>query len=180
MSRNWIAIEDTLYNWASTKSGVTTIWRHQNAPQPVRPYVVLHIDAVDTIQGSSPVESGPDADGKRTIYFTKDFLVSIMWIGGDDSTNSLDALLSTLWQSDVLDEFTKNDLIVIDWETAKDVTFTEQDHWIEKSTAVINCRTSFDHAYGPDTTTKTIETVNIVGTEKNGDTHTQNITVSTL
>lgn len=161
--RDWSPIQDAIYTWASEASTYPVIWQHQNAPQPARPYIVLHIDSVNTIQGSSPDETKPNDEGRKTIFFTKDFSVSVMLFGSTDAVANLDNTLSTLWQSNYIDDFAQADIIVLDFEDAKDVSFTEQDHWVEKAVSYINFRTSYDQTYGPDSTTKTINEANIDG-----------------
>jgi hypothetical protein len=169
MSRDWSAVEDAIWTWATTMSGVPAIWRHQNAPQPQRPYLVLHIDTISTETGSTPEDHGPDNNDYRTIYFTQDFMVSIMLFGTTDATSTLSTLLNTLWRTTNTEALFNADVIILDWDPVKDVSFTEQDHYVQKAIGYINCRTSYDDTYGgpTDTTAKTILEVNGDGTIKN-------------
>lgn len=56
---NWATIEDAIYAWVSTASGVTTIWAGQDAPAPTGVYIALRLSLEQTGQDWVDVEDNP-------------------------------------------------------------------------------------------------------------------------
>jgi hypothetical protein len=172
---NWTTIQDAFYAWATKYSDLPVIWRHQNAPQPTRAFIVLHIDNVVPV--GYDTETLPNGRGERTIYGTREFDLSIAFFGTSgqgvpddvvtsvDPTASLAALTSTLNRADVREILRASDIIILDFEQSVDTSYVEGEHQVERADSVISCRTSYYTTYGGDTEeTKTIEQTNMAGT----------------
>jgi hypothetical protein len=137
--------KDVIQAWAQARSGITSIWRYQNAPEPNRPYLDLNIGNVE--QEGDDFEGPPDSAGKRTLYGQDKFTLSIRYFGGDAVT-ALKSLVRTLHQIDVRADLRLGDVIILDVGQVLDVSFLEQNHYVKRAEVEIICRTSSAIEYG--------------------------------
>jgi hypothetical protein len=157
----WSLIERTLQLWAVVNSGLQTIWRHQNAPEPDRAYLVLHIDSITPI--GRDFETSPDENGVRKLYGTREFALSIICFGTNgvidnvvpsvpnvDPTATLNNILQTTFKKDVSAALRLGNVITVDFEPVIDNSYVEGKHWVERADGILNCRTSVCTQYGGD------------------------------
>ena len=154
---NNATLENAFYAWASTNGlSLTTIWAHQNAPEPRRAFNVLHIDSIRKIGWD--FEADPNSTGARTRYGTREFTLNIHTHGAngdvDSSLTSVDALtalsnlMETLNDQSVISTFRLAGIVILDWDDAIDATFIEDFHQVDRAVGVVYCRASIDVAYG--------------------------------
>jgi hypothetical protein len=167
---NWLTIENAIWTWVTTEIGMNAIWKHQNAPQIARPYIVLHIDNIQKI-GFGDIEGHADAStGARALYGTREFSVSVSVFGTHtelpdratvhtDATIQLTETLQTLFQKDIQATLRAAGAIFIDFDDVIDTSFVEDDHHAERADSMIHFRTSTEHNYGGNSETQIIETV---------------------
>jgi hypothetical protein len=150
--------------WASKYGNILAINRHQDAPEPKRPYIDIHNDSTE--REMDDLESLPDETGTRYIRGTHGFRLSIRYFGGPDATGSLDKLVSTFRRSDVRSFLRNYYIIVISVGVVQDMTFLEQMHNVERADVELRCRTSINVPYGGDgdSDNSVIESVGIDGT----------------
>jgi hypothetical protein len=141
-------VEDAIQLWAETYGQCPAIWKHQNAPQPARPYIVLHIE--NTYTEGDDFEDVPNADETHTIYGDRELHLSVRYLGneGDDATFHLMTIIQTLYQIDVRAALRLGNVIVLSISRATDMTFLEQDHQVERADADVRLRTSLVTTYG--------------------------------
>lgn len=160
---SWQTIEDALQLWASIYFAGTVIWKHQDAPQPARPYVELHIGSIQQV--GDDIETLPNSLNERTVYGDRNFTLTIRYFGSEttDASSTLTSLLQSVNQFSVRSFLRRSDIIVLGIGNIIDTTFLEQDNRVERAESEIFCRTSVYTTYGADDDLDTswIDTVNI-------------------
>lgn len=166
---NWQDTLDAIQNWAQVYSKTTCIWRHQNAPQPARPYCDLHINSNFPI--GPDYEGNPDSTGKRTLYGDRQFNLSIKYFGGSDATNALSELLQTLSRVDVRLDLRRVNISVSNIGVVIDTTFLEEKRNIERAEVEVTFNATVELEYGDldNEATSIIETVNVTHNYKPND-----------
>jgi hypothetical protein len=173
----WTLVENVIYLWAVNYGKIPVAWKHQNAPQNHREYIVLHIDSINKI--GIDFELPLFSDNLRRVAGIRELNVSISYFGTvsnlsdfdlipADATSSLSQLLDTLNRWNVQDNFRSNDLIFLDYGQTIDTTYLEGSHKVERADNNIEFRVSVLNEYGgSDYTTSTIEHVNMLLTADN-------------
>lgn len=92
---DWRTVEDALYDWFSTSTGLETVWEDQRAPQPTYPYASLNV-----LPGTSPMgaqsEHITEADGSITMRRQRDFTLSCQVHVGPTGANTPECHARTL------------------------------------------------------------------------------------
>ena len=87
-------IKSGLYTWASTTSGLATIWSDQNAPQPDKPYLTLRIQGISSI-GHDSLQAPEDTGATGGVIGDREFVLFVQGFG-DGVLSKLDALRTSL------------------------------------------------------------------------------------
>lgn len=162
MSMNWFLIKQALQRWAATYSGITVIWQSPDVPQPSRPFIVLDMGAIT--KPCKDQTTAPNESGHRIIYGTREFTVSIKYLGSWNASGQLDDLLTTLERVDVRARLAQKGVIILETGPVHDTSFLESSHNVDRADAEIFCRTAVNMPYGGDSPeTSIIEQVTIVG-----------------
>lgn len=166
MTTSFSTLEDVLQQWASDHSGVPCIWRHQDAPQPERPFIDMHLNQSLNLTGDD-IELMPNADNERYMIGDRDLVLSMRYfdVKGGDATGKLSNFLQTIQQMNHRADLRKGDVIVVRANNVIDRTYLEEDHNVERADTDILLRTTLITKFGDDESDETswIDTVN--GTE---------------
>jgi hypothetical protein len=163
MTTSFSALEDVLQQWASDHSGVPCVWRHQDAPQPERPFIDMHLNQALNLAGDD-IELPPNSHNERYMIGDRDVLLSMRYfdIRGGDATGKLSNFLQTMQQMNHRSDLRKGDVIVVRAGNVIDRTYLEEDHNVERADTEIMLRTTILTKFGDDESDETswIEEVN--------------------
>jgi hypothetical protein len=162
-------IENAISALFSTLSSIAVVWAQQDAPQPVRPYIMLNSDKLgkgDTID----FEVLPNVNGERTLYGNREFMIKTSCFGSPlvNAMQTLENLVTLLQTADNLMILRNADIIFLENDDVVDAAFPESAHYVDSARVNIYFRSSTSHTYGGDTpSTSIIEEVNVNYTMNN-------------
>ena len=117
MPLNMAAFRESIFDWASSESGLRTIWERPNEARPRLPYVSLNILTGPVVQGGQQETRFSVADDEFSVNALITFTISVRAYGDrvdDDPLQVLTNLQLSLGKNEVLESF-REDVIAI-WD----------------------------------------------------------------
>lgn len=82
-------IRQALFDWVSSQTGWTVIWKMPNAPQPALPFVAIRQTPLVSV--AHDTEGDPDAVGDMELFGDREFMFSVDAMGTESPTGEEDA-----------------------------------------------------------------------------------------
>lgn len=104
-------IENALYAWAYSLTGVTTIWRFQNAPAPALPYMTININGIKKVNWDYLTET--DENGNAALMGNRELMFEINFCGAG-GLEAFEKLTTSLQSFPVIQTFAASGLHFVD------------------------------------------------------------------
>lgn len=140
-------IEDALYNWATTVTGLQVIWRFPNAPRPPLPYLDLNIASNDAIGWD--FELAPNAVGVSALMGNRELVLEINYYG-DGSMVAMEKLLTSLRIPSIRDTLAESGLYFVDKISEANITALVEEEFEERRIMELMFRYSNQGVNAPD------------------------------
>lgn len=133
-------IENKLYSWVNSETGLTTIWEHENAPRPENPYLSLFIDSFNTINQDYKYMPENENDG-IDIKGDREFTLRINCYG-NNSLQILHDLRNSLEKPSVQYFLSEEQIIFVDRLAINNITGMLNTKYEKRSVMDLLFRTS--------------------------------------
>lgn len=134
---NFSTMKLALYNWASTNSGITTVWAYQNSPQPPFPFLTLYLFSF--IQIGFDEVNLPNNAGSSKIVGQREFTMTCT-AEGSNAMGILEALANSLEKPSVQASLRANNLVYIRRISINDLPTLEETQYKERAALDIQFR----------------------------------------
>ncbi len=116
----WEQFEDFLQQLVADLTGKTTVWAHQNAPRPKKPYIALRLYSLRGVGGLDEILL-TETPGELLVKGDREITLEAQWFG-PGSTNGLERLWQALQRPTITERCEAAKIAIFDAQDVQNIS----------------------------------------------------------